>query len=263
MTPNSDNARNHLLAGPLFMLASALLFTLLNIIIKLLGPQFTGWDIGFYRFFGGGLLLITLFNRGGNPFRGHNIRLLTIRGCTGTAAFLALVTAIRLLPVSTAMVLFYSFPAFAAVFSFGLYKEQIAPAAVVCIAGVLTGVAVLLDFNTGDNLVGQFLAVVAAAFAGLTITFIKELRATNGPAVIYLYFCAMGLLVCLPGFLSSPGLPSNPAEWIMCLGIVLTSLPAQLLMKPKQCLVFICWTRALFRACYRTELLLLRVLRRQ
>ena len=40
----------------------------------------------------------------------------------------------------------------------------------------------------------------------------------------------MGLAVCLPGFLSEPTLPSDALEWLMCVGIVLTSLTAQLLM---------------------------------
>ena len=37
-------------AGPLFMLSAALLFTLLNLLIKLIGPDYKVWDIGFYRF---------------------------------------------------------------------------------------------------------------------------------------------------------------------------------------------------------------------
>ena len=97
------------LVGPLFMLAAALLFTLLNVFVKLLRPDFRIWDIGFYRFMGGALILLTVFGRRGNPYRGHNIWLLILRGCTGSAAFIAIVTAIRLLPISTALVIFYSF----------------------------------------------------------------------------------------------------------------------------------------------------------
>lgn len=230
MTTAPADARNGLLAGPLLMLAAALLFTLLNIIIKLMGPEFRVWDIGFYRFFGGGLLLIALFGRKTNPFKGHDTRLLVIRGCTGSVAFLSLVTAIRLLPVSTAMIFFYSFPAFAAIFSFFLYKERISAGAVACIFGVLAGVVVLFDFQLQGSFIGQALAVFGAAFAGLTITFIKKLRATNGPVVIYLYFCTIGFAVCLPGFAAAPILPSTALEWLMCAGIVLTSLTAQLLM---------------------------------
>jgi hypothetical protein len=85
-------------AGPLFMLSAALLFTLLNLLMKLLGPEYTVWSIGFYRFFGGAAVLITVFWRYQNPYKGHNIRLLIIRGCTGCCAFISIVTAIRLCP---------------------------------------------------------------------------------------------------------------------------------------------------------------------
>ena len=113
------------IAGPLFMLSAALLFTVVNMLVKLLGPEYTVWSIGFYRFFGGAAVLISVFWRHQNPYKGHNIRLLIIRGCTGCCAFISIITAIRLLPVSTALVIFYSFPAFSAIFSFIIYKENI------------------------------------------------------------------------------------------------------------------------------------------
>jgi len=50
-------------AGPLFMLSAALLFAMLNICIKLLGSEYSTWDIAFYRSFGGMVLLQLLFGR--------------------------------------------------------------------------------------------------------------------------------------------------------------------------------------------------------
>jgi drug/metabolite transporter (DMT)-like permease len=111
------------IAGPLFMLSAALLFTVVNMLVKLLGPEYTVWSIGFYRFFGGVVMLIAVFGRYQNPYRGPNIGLLIIRGCVGCSAFICIVTAIRLLPISTALIIFYSFPAFSAIFSFIPYYE--------------------------------------------------------------------------------------------------------------------------------------------
>jgi drug/metabolite transporter (DMT)-like permease len=217
-------------AGPLFMLAAALLFTMLNMLVKLIGPAFTIWHIGWYRFFGGAVVLLLVFGRQGNPYRGHNTRLLIIRGLTGSAAFLSIVTAIRLLPVSTALVIFYAYPAFSAVFSYLIYGERISRAEIVCIVVVVIGIAVLFDFSLDGNLFGQFMALSGAAFAGLTVTLIKTLREKNGPVIIYLYFCTMGMLVTLPQFAMAPLLPSTGTEWAMVLGIVFVSIAAQLLM---------------------------------
>jgi drug/metabolite transporter (DMT)-like permease len=217
-------------AGPLFMLSAALLFTLLNIFIKLLGPQFRVWDIGFYRFCGGVLVLLAVFGRRGNPYRGVNTRLLVIRGCTGSAAFVCLVTAIRLLPVSTALVIFYSFPVFSAFFSFLIYGERIGRYEIACTLGVLIGVGILFDFHLAGGLLGQAVALLGGILAGLTVTLIRSLRENNGPVIIYLYLCTMGTLVTLPKFALHPVWPATPLEWVMILGIIFSSATAQLLM---------------------------------
>ena len=80
---HTNNARiirlDATIAGPLLMLSAALLFTLLNIIIKSLGPSFSVWDIGYYRFWGGIVFILAIFWRYGNPFKGNDVRLLMIR----------------------------------------------------------------------------------------------------------------------------------------------------------------------------------------
>lgn len=230
MKPKQSMQLEAALAGPLFMLSAALLFTVLNLVIKLLGPEYTVWSIGFYRFFGGAVLIIAIFGRNRNPFRGYNRRLLVIRGCTGCCAFISMVTAVRMLPVSTALVIFYSFPVFSAIFAYLIYRERIRSAEIACIVMVLAGVGILFDFRIGSELLGQFVALIAAAFAGLTVTLIRNLRAKNGPVTIYLYFCTMGVLVTAPVFAWHPVLPSNPVEWGMVLSLILASLTGQILM---------------------------------
>ena len=217
-------------AGPLLMLAAALLFTVLNILVKTLRPEYTVWHIGFFRFFGGMLILVSIFGFKGNPYKGNNIRLLIIRGCVGSIAFTSLITAIRLLPVSTALVIFYSYPAFSAVASFLVYKERISLAGMLSITVMVAGVAVLFDYHPGGGALGQTLAIVGSIFAGLTVTLIRSLRQINGPVIIYLYFCTMGSLVTFPGFITNPIFPVTIVEGLMVLGIILTSVMAQLLM---------------------------------
>jgi drug/metabolite transporter (DMT)-like permease len=217
-------------AGPLLMLSAALLYTVLNVLIKLLGPQFRVWDIGFYRFVGGAVVLLAVFGRRRNLYKGNNIRLLIIRGCTGSAAFICLVTALRMLPISTALVIFYSFPVFSAIFSFLLYGERISRFEVVCMFTVFIGIGILFDFQLAGGFLGQAVGVAAGMFAGLTVSLIRTLREKNGPVVIYLYFCTMGMLVTLPKFIQQPIVPVNAVEWTMVLGIVLISVAAQLLM---------------------------------
>jgi drug/metabolite transporter (DMT)-like permease len=217
-------------AGPLFMLSAALLFAMLNICIKLLGPEFSTWDIAFYRSFGGMIMLHLIFGRRRNIFKGRNMPLLIIRGCVGAAAFLSMVTAIRLLPVSTAMVIFFTYPAFAAIFSFLLLKERMSPYEILCLILVLIGAAVLFDFHLAGNLAGQAVSLIGGVFAGLAMTLIQKLRRDNGSVVIYLYFCTMCAIVAAPKYLMNPTFPTTAGEAVLIIGIILSSLTAQLLM---------------------------------
>jgi len=223
-------SRDNAVAGPLFMFSVALLSTVLNVLIKLINPAFSIWHIGFYRFFGGVVVLLLIFGRHGNPYRGHNTWLLFIRGLTGSVAFICMVTAIRLLPVSTALVVFYAFPAFSAVFSFLIYKERISKAQLGCIAVAVMGVGILFNFRLQGELFGQIMALSGAVFGGLTVTLINALRKTNGPVIIYLYLCTMGTLVTLPIFLAAPLIPPTALDWAMVGGIIFASVSAQLLM---------------------------------
>lgn len=221
---------NPALLGPLFMVCSALLFTAMSVLVKLMPSQYTVWHLGFIRCFGGMLVLVGVFGHNKNPYKGHNIPLLILRGCTGSIAFFAAVTALRILPISTASVIFYSFPVFAALFAFIIYKERISILQMGCIALVLSGVAVLFDFELTGNIYGQIMALAGGLFAGLTVTLIRSLREKNGPVIIYLYFCTMGSIFTIPKFIFEPVIPSTSLEWIMIIAIILTSVVAQLLM---------------------------------
>jgi len=216
--------------GPSLMVSAALLFTGMNLIIKLLNPEFNIWHIGFYRFFGGALVILAIFWRKNNPYKGSNIRLLFIRGCIGSVAFISLISAVRSIPVSTALVIFYSFPAFAAVAAFIFYKERIGKWEILCITIVILGVGILFDFQLAGSLFGQTMALIGGVFAGLTVTLIRSLRGKNGPVIIYLYFCTMGALVTFPMFVMNPLMPSSIIEWVMIIAIILSSVVAQLLM---------------------------------
>jgi len=174
--------------------------------------------------------MVLVFSWRGNPFKTHNIKLMVLRSVTGCLAFLALITAIRLIPVSTALVLFFSFPAFAALFSYLLFGERISKAEIICVIVAICGVAILLEFKLGDNSIGNVIAFTGGACAGLTVSLIKRLRDKDGPVVIYLFFCLFGALVALPPFIANPVIPDTIGDWLMIGGIAGSSIVAQLSM---------------------------------
>ena len=217
-------------AGPLLMLAAALAFGVLDGLIKLMGPSYRIWDIAFYRWGMGLVLLVIIFGRQGRRLKTHNLKLMIVRSITGCVAFLSLTAAIRNIPISTAMVLFFSFPAFAALFSRLIFSERISKREIFCICGALSGVAVLLDFQLDSNLFGYIMGLSSGVFAGLTVNFIKKLREKDGPVAIYFYFCILGTLVSFPAYIANPMIPASAVDWLMACGIAASSVLAQLLM---------------------------------
>jgi drug/metabolite transporter (DMT)-like permease len=211
------------------MLSAGFLFAVVDGIIKLIGPSYRVWDIAFYRFGGGMAILLLVFYPRRNRLAGDNLKLLVLRGISGCLAFLAEVFAIRLIPISTALVLFYTFPAFAALFSALLYKEETTKE-LLWVLLALGGVAVFFDFKLEGGIFGQVISLVGAAFAGLAVTSVKKLCETNGPVIIYFYFCVTGAAISFLPFVSDPQLPGCLKEWLFIAGIVGFSTIAQLLM---------------------------------
>lgn len=230
MNTLEGSSRKNDLAGPLYMLLSACWFTVMNLLLKQSMTDFGVWDIGFFRFLGGLIILVALFGRHGNPFRSPNTKLLLTRGCTGSIAFIFFIFSVRRLPVSTALMLLYAYPAFAALFSSWLYQEKVSRLAWLCMATVLTGVAVLVDPAGGVDVYGTIAGVLSAVFAGLTIAIIRRLKQTNGSVIIYLYFCVVGSMVTAPAFLLSPTVPATVPQALVCVGIVVSSVLGQLTM---------------------------------
>ncbi len=212
------------------MLAAAFMFGILDGLIKLMGPSFRIWDIAFYRWGIGLVLIVIIFGWQGRLLKTQNLKLMITRSISGCLAFLSLTAAIRNIPLSTAMVLFFSFPAFAALFSRLIFGERISKREIFCICAALGGVTVILDFKLAGNLFGYIMGLSAGVFAGLTVNLIKRLREKDGPVAIYFYFCMLGALVSFPAFIANPRIPTSGLDWLMAGGIAVSSVLAQLLM---------------------------------
>jgi drug/metabolite transporter (DMT)-like permease len=224
------NLSSRLIKGASCMLLAALFFAILDGLIKLMGPEYRVWDIAFFRWGMGFVLLMIIFGRHAHLFKTHNLKLMIVRGVIGCITFLCLIAAIRNIPISTAMVLFFTFPAFAALFSYLVYRERITKWQFICIVGALTGVAVLLGFKLDGNLLGYVMGLLSGILAGITVNLIKQLRRKDGPVAIYFYFCLLGALITFPVYIADPIIPASWVEWMMAAGIAATSIIAQLFM---------------------------------
>ncbi len=218
------------LVGPGLMLAAAIFFSTYGILIKVMDSAFSVWDIAFYRFLGS----LVIFAPAGflkyQPFKTPTPKLMILRGITGSVAFISLVLSIRLIPVSTALVLFYSFPAFAALFEVVFLKVKISFIEIICIILAFTGIFIMLDFQMESLFLGQIMGINAGLFAGLSVCIIKILRPNNGSIPIYLYFCLVGGILTAPVFFFRPHWPANGLDTILILVMIFSASLGQIAM---------------------------------
>jgi drug/metabolite transporter (DMT)-like permease len=194
----------------MLMTLSALFFALGDIIIKFMSPTFGLIQIAFVRFVFGALMLLPFLLSSGQPLKGNATRLLFLRGLTGTLAFFCLIKTIAMVPLSHAMVLFYTFPFFATVFSFVLLKEVLTKSEISLIVAGMIGIYTLINPGSHALTLGHVFGLLAASFAGLVMVLTRKLRKTNGPLIIYFYFCLVGAIVSFPFFVVNFAMPDIP-----------------------------------------------------
>jgi len=194
-------------SGFLLMILSGLFYAIGDIVIKFISPSIGSISIAFFRFLLGGLMALPFLARGDGSLKGDSTGFLLLRGLIGTFTFLCLVKSIAMIPLSNAMVLFYTFPLFAVLFSFVILKESLTRVEGVLIGVGLMGVFILINPSSHCLGMGHVYGLLGGVFAGLTMVFIRKVRKTNGPLIIYFYFCMVGGVVSFPLFIADFTLP--------------------------------------------------------
>jgi len=221
--------KNLLSNGFMLMILSAFFFTLGDILIKFMSPTFGIIQIAFVRFLLGAIVLLPMLLSSGQSIKGNGTRILFLRGITGTVAFFCLIKTIALIPLSHAMVLFYTFPFFATLFSFVLLKEALTKSEISLTIVGMIGIYILINPGSHAFTGGHVFGLLAACFAGLVMVLTRKLRKTNGPLIIYFYFCVVGGIVSFPFFVGNFTMPGIP-QWSLLIVLALFLLFAQLFM---------------------------------
>jgi drug/metabolite transporter (DMT)-like permease len=196
-----------LISGLGLMLLSAIIFSFTDIFIKHLSSSFSATQIAFVRFFLGGFILWPLLSSKGVPLRGNQTRILILRGFFGTLSFYFLLKSIAMIPLSNAIVLHYTFPLFAALFSFLFFKIALEKGEVILILIGLIGIYILTnpDFHSFNS--GYLFGFLSGCFGGLAMVLAHKARQTNSAFVIYFYFCLIGGMITSPFVLQNFKVP--------------------------------------------------------
>jgi drug/metabolite transporter (DMT)-like permease len=187
-----------LASGLGLMLLSALTFSFADILTKHLSSFFSPMQIAFVRFLFGGVILWPILSSKGISLRGDQTRILVLRGLFGTLAFFCLLKSIAMIPLSNAIVLLYTFPLFAFLFSFLFLKTRVERVEIFLIGIGLLGITIFVNPDFHSFNLGYIYGLLSGCLGGMAMVLIYKARQTNGPLIIYFYFCLMGGILSFP-----------------------------------------------------------------
>jgi drug/metabolite transporter (DMT)-like permease len=131
--------------------------------------------------------------------------------------------------LSNAIVLFYTFPLFVVFFSFLFFRTTIELGELSLIGLGLTGIYILINPGFHSFNTGYIFGILSSCIGGMAMVFAHKARQTNGPLIIYFYFCLVGGILSLPSFVRGFKIP-NAQHGILLISLSLTLLIGQVLM---------------------------------
>ncbi|MEB3307070.1 MAG: DMT family transporter [Cyanobacteriota bacterium] len=214
----------------LWMLSSALSFSLMGVCVKVVGSRIPAAEVVLARSLVSLLLSLAMLRQAGVSPWGKRRPLLILRGVVGTAALLCVFAALVRLPLGVATVLQYLQPTATAVLAWLLLREAIGLR--VALAALFGFLAVVL-LTEPDELVrllapllgpwlygldglrseslpldGVLLALAGALLSAVAYVSVRVLGRSEHPLVIVFYFPLVGVLLMAPLVALDPVVPS-------------------------------------------------------
>ena len=231
MNKNSTNSHKNTgipasFTGAAFAFLAAVIFSFLNLAIRFSEPHLTVWHMIFGRSVFGVVFLLAAAKIANMRLWGQNPRILAALGITGTIGILCLTVALLHVPLFQALILFYTYPAVAALVSPLLTDDQIRFSDWVCILLAFAGTFLILWSGNRIGLslsFGHAAALGASAALGMTLTLIRRISADHNALTPIFYISAAGAVISFfPLLFSGSGIPESAAGfwWICAIGIL-------------------------------------------
>ena len=216
----------------IWAILAPLFYAALSVSAKMAGEHLSVWQVGLGRFVFGLMLVPFIVRLLGLSLWGQKRLLLAVRGLCGSVAFLLLVAAFQRIPLSLAMVLFYLYPAFTAIFSPWITGEPSTKIAWLFISGAFIGTTLILwphEASTSLN-PGHLFAVVASILCAFTLLLVRRLGRENNIYTLFFYLCLTGVIASLGPLMIQqlPILPNSSTAWLGVAMVAFFSIIAQL-----------------------------------
>jgi drug/metabolite transporter (DMT)-like permease len=194
----TDNAQ-----GALWILASAVTFTIMMSLVRLLGDDNPAPLQTFYRQLVGFIILAPLvFRRGLNVFATARPKLLLLRSASSMLGLMLSFYSFQNLPLAYANALSFTRTLWIVPLAVLFLHERVGP---VRVAAVVVGFAGVLLMSAPSTAVGHMLATAAGLAAALCLSFtilsLKTLTRDHTPLTLLAWDGLLGLILAVPGAL--------------------------------------------------------------
>jgi drug/metabolite transporter (DMT)-like permease len=211
------------------MLASALAFSIMSVIVKQAGQRLPSQEIVLGRAIVSLILSYWLLRRAGINVWGQNRRLLIMRGILGFIALNGFYYSVTHLPIAEATVIQYLHPIFtaflAAFFLAERFGKNLMASSILSLAGVtlVTRPAFLFGFTANNlNPMAVMVAIGGALFSAAAYVVVRRLSYSEHPLVIVFYFPLVAVPATIPTVIPAVVWP-NTWEWLLLLGVGITT----------------------------------------
>lgn len=200
-----------------FMIISALSFTLLNVLVKSLN-HFNVYQIVFFRSIGSLLFTFPLLLKSKINILGNKRTLLFTRAVFGFTAMTLFFSSLKYLTTGSAVAIRYIAPIFATIFATFMLKENIKKQQWLYFGIAFSGILILKGFDANVGNIGLLYVTISAVLTGIVFILIRKIGNEDHPLVIVNYFMCISAI--LGGFLMYQHwvTPKN-IEWILLLGL--------------------------------------------
>src|SRR5678816_3865347 len=215
------------LRGALWMLASALTFSVMTTLIKYLGSDYPAALQTFYRQAAGLVVLLPVILRHrGAAFATSRPAIMIFRSATGTVGMILSFYAFQMMPLADANALSFTRTLWLVPLAAFVIREQVGALRIGAAIVGFVGVLVMIRPGAGGHFnVGlPALAMLGSAFLfAFTVTGMKLLTRDHSTMVILVWSAVLGLVLAIPGAILTWRLPGPRDFLLLCaMGVIAT-----------------------------------------
>jgi drug/metabolite transporter (DMT)-like permease len=221
--------------GARYMIGAALAFSIMSLLVKQAGTHLPSQEMVVARALFSLVVTWWVLHRAKVPIWGNNRRLLWARGFIGFSGLAAFYYALVHMPLAEATVIQYSNPVFVAILATWLLGERLRRREIALVSLAILGVVLIAKpsfiFGGGSSLplMAVLIGLWGAIGSGTAYVLVRKLSTTEHVMVIVFYFSLASVLGSLPFAIPGAVMPT-PMEWLMLLGIGITTQAAQVFL---------------------------------